>query len=173
MISIIAGKYKGHKLRDLKNLQIRPTQAKVRKSIFQILEPIKNLEVLDMYAGVGTLGIEALSRGATKVVFVEKDHRVVRILKKNLQLFDSANCEINFFDVIDYLNRINTPSFDLVFADPPYSEIKYENIRDRVAKILKPNGIFCMEMKKQNGDYSQCRVKYYGSTQVVFWKNSK
>ena len=73
MISVIAGKYKGRKLYGVKNLHVRPTQAKVRKSIFQILEPFHDLEVLDLYAGVGTLGIEAMSRGATRVVFVENN----------------------------------------------------------------------------------------------------
>ena len=62
MISIIAGKYKGRKLYDVKDLHVRPTQAKVRKSVFQILEPFDGMEVLDLYAGVGTLGIEAMSR---------------------------------------------------------------------------------------------------------------
>ena len=86
MISIIAGKYKGRKLYDLKNLHLRPTQAKVRKSVFQILEPFDDLEVLDLYAGVGTLGIEAISRGASRVVFVENNRRVFKVLQKNLEL---------------------------------------------------------------------------------------
>ena len=91
MISIIAGKYKGRKLHDLKNLHVRPTQAKVRKSVFQILEPFDGLEVLDLYAGVGTLGIEAISRGASRVVFVEKNRRVFKVLQKNLQLLEEIS----------------------------------------------------------------------------------
>ena len=87
MISIIAGKYKGRKLYDVKDLHVRPTQAKVRKSVFQILEPFDGMEVLDLYAGVGTLGIEAISRGANRVVFVEKNRRVFKVLKKNVELF--------------------------------------------------------------------------------------
>ena len=76
MISVIAGKYKGRKLYNVKDLHVRPTQAKVRKSVFQILEPFDGMEVLDLYSGVGTLGIEAISRGATRVVFVENNRRV-------------------------------------------------------------------------------------------------
>ena len=94
MISIIAGKYKGKKLYDVKNLHVRPTQAKVRKSVFQILEPFDGMEVLDLYAGVGTLGIEAMSRGASRAVFVEKNRRVFKVLKKNLDLFDSEKYNI-------------------------------------------------------------------------------
>ena len=98
MISIIAGKYKGRKLHDLKNLHVRPTQAKVRKSVFQILEPFDGLEVLDLYAGVGTLGIEAISRGASRVVFVEKNRRVFKVLQKNLQLLEENNWDLFLTD---------------------------------------------------------------------------
>ena len=136
MISIIAGKYKGHKLHHLKSLHVRPTQAKVRKSVFQILEPITDLKVLDIYAGIGSLGLEALSRGAESVVFVENDRKAFNTLKKNLQLFDSKKCEIFFLDAIKYLSIINKPYFDLVFADPPYNDANYEIIRDRAALVL-------------------------------------
>ena len=94
MTSVIAGKYKGRKLFDVKNLHVRPTQAKVRKSIFQILEPFDGLEVLDLYAGVGTLGIEAMSRGASRVVFVEKNRIVFKVLQKNIDLFESGNSKL-------------------------------------------------------------------------------
>ena len=86
MISVIAGKFKGRKLYNLKDLHLRPTQARVKKSIFQILEPFDGMEILDLYAGVGTLGIEAISRGASRAVFVEKDRRVYKILEKFLFL---------------------------------------------------------------------------------------
>ena len=72
MIQIISGKYKGRKLKQVPDKYVRPTQAVVRKSILQILEPFTNLNVLDLYAGVGTLGIEALSRGASSLTMVEK-----------------------------------------------------------------------------------------------------
>ena len=80
MLSLIAGKYKGKKLYQFSNTHVRPTQAIIRKSVFQILEPFDGLEVLDLYAGVGTLGFEALSRGAALAVFVERDRRVYKIL---------------------------------------------------------------------------------------------
>ena len=81
MLSLIAGKYKGKKLYQFSNTYVRPTQAKIRKSVFQILEPFDGLEVLDLYAGVGTLGFEALSRGAALAVFVERDRRAYKILE--------------------------------------------------------------------------------------------
>ena len=94
MISLIAGKYKGKKLYQFRSTHVRPTQAKIRKSVLQILEPFDGLDVLDLYAGVGTLGFEALSRGASRVVFVEKDRRVYKILEKNTALFHNEKFSI-------------------------------------------------------------------------------
>ncbi|SVE44124.1 uncharacterized protein METZ01_LOCUS496978, partial [marine metagenome] len=108
---------------DVKNLHVRPTQAKVRKSIFQILEPFDGLEVLDLYAGVGTLGIEAMSRGASRVVFVEKNRRVFKVLKKNIDLFEPENSKLILMDVKKYLVQVKTQQFDIILADPPYSEV--------------------------------------------------
>ena len=173
MISIISGKYKGRKLHQLKQLNIRPTQAKVRKSIFQILAPFEGLEILDLYAGVGTLGIEALSRGAASVVFVEKNRRASKILYKNLELISSTNTQIILSDALQYVKYINKPSFDIVFADPPYSNIDYNDYLNKIARILKPGGVFCMEMKKQNIDTSDVRIEYYGNTQVVLWNEKR
>ena len=84
MIKIISGKYRGRKLFEVPNLYVRPTQAVVRKSMMQILEPFENLEILDLYAGVGTLGIEAISRGASSLTAVEKNKLVLQTLTKNL-----------------------------------------------------------------------------------------
>ena len=103
MISVISGKYKGRRLYDVKNLHVRPTQAKVRKSVFQILEPFDGKEVLDLYAGVGTLGIEAMSRGASLVVFVEKNRRVSKVLKKNIELFCSEKSNIFLSDALQFV----------------------------------------------------------------------
>jgi len=170
MISVIAGKYKGRKLYDVKNLHVRPTQAKVRKSVFQILEPFDGMEILDLYAGVGTLGIEAMSRGASRVVFVEKNRRVFKILKKNIDLFDSKKCDLFLSDSLQFINRMKNQNYDIIFADPPYAEVSFQSVKAKVEKILKPEGIFCMEMKKEPIELPDVRVKHYGSTQVVFWR---
>ena len=170
MISIIAGKYKGRKLHDLKNLHIHPTQAKVRKSVFQILEPFDGLEVLDLYAGVGTLGIEAISRGASRVVFVEKNRRVFKVLQKNLQLLEENNWDLFLTDSMQFLTRAKNHHFDIIFADPPYTEVSFKSIKNKIHNMLNPDGIFCMEMKREPIDEENIRVKHYGSTQVVFWR---
>ena len=170
MISLIAGKYKGKKLYHFNNIHVRPTQSKIRKSVFQILEPFDGLEVLDLYAGVGTLGFEALSRGAACAVFVEKDRRVYKILEKNTNLFPSEKMRLHLCDALQFISRSHSDQFDIILADPPYTMTDFQNLKENVQNCLKPNCIFCMEMKKQDIDNSPARIKYFGSTQVVFWK---
>ena len=172
MISIIAGKYKGRKLYDAKDLHMRPTQANVRKSVFQILEPFNGMDVLDLYAGVGTFGIEAMSRGANRVVFVERNRRVFKVLKKNIVLFESDQCDLFLTDALQFLNRVKNQYFDIIFADPPYTKVSFHSIKEKVESILNPDGIFCMEMKKESIDEPNIRVKHYGNTQMVFWSSA-
>ena len=170
MISLISGKYKGKKLYQFSNIHVRPTQAKIRKSVFQILEPFDDLEVLDLYAGVGTLGFESLSRGASRAVFVEKDLFVYKILEKNTALFSSEKVSLHLCDAVEFISGIQSERFDIIFADPPYTMTNFQHLKEKVQNCLKPNGIFCMEMKKQDIYESHARIKYYGNTQVVFWK---
>ena len=170
MISLISGKYKGKKLNQFGKIPVRPTQAKIRKSVFQILEPFDGLEVLDLYAGVGTLGFEALSRGANRVVFVEQDRQVYKILEKNTALFDNENMKLYMNDAIKFVSHCHNEKFDIIFADPPYTLTNFHQLKEKVKNCLKPDGTFCMEMKKQNVDISHTRIRYYGNTQVVFWK---
>ena len=172
MISIIAGKYKGRKLYDLKDLHVRPTQANVRKSVCQILEPFNGMDVLDLYAGVGTLGIEAMSRGATRDVFVEKNRRVFKVLKKNIELLESDQYDLFLNDALQFLNRTKNQYFDIIFADPPYTKVSFHKIKEKVKNTLKPGGILCMEMKKEPINEPNIRVKHYGNTQMVFWSSA-
>ena len=92
-------------------------------------------------------------------------------LQKNLRLFDVENYEIFLGDAIQFISYIRLATFDIIFADPPYGKIDYEKIKDHIEKIIKPGGVFCMEMKKQAIDTPNVRIKYYGNTQVVFWKS--
>ena len=172
MISIIAGKYKGRKLTQVPDTFIRPTQAKVRKSVFQILEPFQGLKILDLYAGVGTLGIEALSRGAEKVVFVENNRRVFKALEKNAGFFKGEKIKLHLTDVELFLTR-NMENYDIIFADPPYAKVNYSDLKIKVADKLIRGGIFCMEMKRETLNDENIRIKNYGSTQVVFWQRAE
>lgn len=172
MIHIISGKYKGRKFSEGNIPGVRPTLARVKKSVMQILEPFEGKSVLDLFSGVGTMGIEALSRGADSVSFVENDLRTVQILKKNTYLICQGDqFQIMRMDVSKYLSGCHE-QFDIVFADPPYGQVEFKKLLDEVKPVLSENGTFCMEMRKSKLDGNHYRVKHYGKTQVVFWKKA-
>ena len=171
MINIIAGKYKGRKLSYFNNNSVRPTQAKVRKSIFDILGPLDGMRVLDLYSGVGSLGIESLSRGACHLTAVENNSKVFKILLNNINTVCSEDdIKLHRMDVDKFLT-INNYKFDIIFADPPYNELNFFDIKESISNFLNEDGTFCMEMKKTKtlefGD--KIRIKKYGNTQVAFW----
>ena len=172
MIKVIAGKYKGRKLSYINNTNVRPTQAKVKKSIFDILGPLNNKKVLDLYSGVGGFGIESLSRGASHLTAVENNPSVFKILLKNIDnICKEDEVKLHRMTVDKFLN-MNNKKFDIIFADPPYGDFDFFEIKESISNILSLNGLFCMEMKKTK--LLECndniRVKYYGNTQVIFWQ---
>ena len=174
MIKVISGDLKGRKLSYINIDNVRPTQAKIRKSIMDSIRVFENKTVLDLFSGVGTLGIEALSRGANSVKFVDNNIKVINILKKNIELLDIIDkCSIVKYDVINYLKNEKN-SFDIIFADPPYGKYKFEELYPLVSSLLNKNGLFCFESNKYNifdEDIKNLRIKKYGSIQVVFWEN--
>jgi len=170
MITIISGKYRGRKLAGLKSSKVRPTLARVRKSMLQILEPFHGKKVLDLYSGVGTLGIEALSRGAESLTTIEKDYQVYNTLERNIITLCSAD-DTNLIrgDVNYYLNN-SEETFDIIIADPPYRTVEFNEMKEKVKHLLEEGGVFCMEMKKTYLEEENIRIKTYGKTQVVFWR---
>ena len=172
MIKIIAGEFKGRKLNNLKIDALRPTQAKVRKSIMDSIRDFNNKVVLDLFAGIGTLGIEAISRGAKEVRFVERNSRIVKVLDKNLNMLSLSNkTEIVKKDVMSFLKRHNQ-KYDIVFADPPYRKYSFYDLYPTVSNIMNSNGVFCYESEIQSiANNDSLRIKKYGKTQVVLWRN--
>ena len=171
MIKILSGIYKGRNLKNIKIKNIRPTQSRVKKSMMDKLMPFNNKTILDLFAGVGTLGIEAISRGAKSVCFVEKNLNVIKLLKKNLDMLSiNENCQIRVSDGIDYL-KFSNERFDVIFADPPYYKYDFIDLIHLVTPLLLPGGIFCFESEKKNIETDlDVEVKKYGGTQVVFWR---
>jgi len=170
MIQIISGKYKGRKLKQVPDKYVRPTQAVVRKSILQILEPFTNLNVLDLYAGVGTLGIEALSRGASSLTMVEKNKLVFRVLEENINMIGAGSVVRLECKDVDFFLKNENDTYDVIFADPPYSMSNHEDLRGKVKCLLNPNGVFCMEMKKTSINNEGVRLKTFGNKQVAIWR---
>jgi len=170
MSTIIAGKYKGRNIRINKLKNVRPTLAKVKKSIFQILEPIKNKKVLDLYSGTGSIGLEFLSRGAKNVIMVEKSRKLISLLKKNItSIHLEDNYDIICKDAIRFL-KSNSNMFDIIFADPPYNTMEFSDLKSMVELSLVNGGVFCMEMKKNKIIDDSIDVRVYGNTQVAIWK---
>ncbi len=172
MISIIGGKLKGRKLNSIKINSVRPTQAKIRKSIMDIIYDFENKAVLDLYSGFGTLGIECLSRGAKSVDFVEKDYKVIKVLRQNVDSLGlHSRCSIFKSCVLDFLNKSNN-KYDIIFADPPYETCDFTIILSEVKNKLNLGGIFCFESNKLDSVTDEAvRVKIYGDTQITFWEN--
>lgn len=120
---IIAGQYKGRRLGAVKNAPVRPTADKTREAVFSILGGlVEDALVLDLFAGTGALGLESLSRGAAKAVFVDSNRESIALLRQNIKLLGAENtATVLLRDVLrpGSLSGLEGP-FDLVFADPPY-----------------------------------------------------
>ena len=134
---IISGKYKGN-LVSFSADHIRPTTDRVKESLFNILQgQIEGAKVLDLFSGTGSLGIECLSRGASEVLFIEKNSKSLRILRENLQKLKVDDpFSIVQKDVISFLKSYSGPGFDLIFADPPFTEEMADEVMESLSKTL-------------------------------------
>lgn len=121
---IISGKYKGHPLVSFHASHIRPTTDRVKESLFNIWRnEIEGARVLDLFSGTGSLGLEALSRGAASVHFVDAHPKSIQILRQNLaKLKVSEEHRVQTQDVFQFLKKYNEAAFDLIFIDPPFTE---------------------------------------------------
>jgi 16S rRNA (guanine966-N2)-methyltransferase len=133
-VRIVAGAYGGRRIEAPRGRATRPTSDRVREALFSILGPIDGLRVLDLFAGSGALGIEALSRGAADAVFVDSDARAVAAVRRNLGAI-GIEASVHRRDAFAWL-RDAGDTFDLVFADPPYSSAG--RIAGRLSELLPP-----------------------------------
>jgi 16S rRNA (guanine966-N2)-methyltransferase len=129
---IIAGSRKGHTIAAPPGRNTRPTSDRVRENVFNILGPLDDAEVLDLYAGSGALGLEALSRGAARVVFVENDREAAKAIEGNLDKLRLRGTVLRQ-DVAAVL-RADKRKYDLVLVDPPYE--MYTDIEPQLARFL-------------------------------------
>jgi 16S rRNA (guanine966-N2)-methyltransferase len=117
-VRVVAGEFKGRRLHAPAGSRTRPTADRVREAVFSMLGDLRGARVLDLYAGSGALGIEALSRGARLAVFVERDRRALAAIRRNLDAV-GADATVLARDVLLVLGEERGP-YDLVFCDPPY-----------------------------------------------------
>lgn len=163
---------------------IRPTQDRVREALFNILAPeIAGADFLDLFAGSGAVGIEALSRGVKSVVFVERERRHLAVLKGNLgalRLADDPRCVLVTADAYRYLSAYSGAGFSIVFADPPYAlgeERGYAAVLATLAErgVVRPNGLFIAEMtaaqrSEETPGWELLRDRTYGKTRICIWR---
>ena len=138
MIRIIAGEYRGRKLKVLKGMDIRPSSDQLREGLFNMLSSLADfgkMIFLDLYAGTGALGLEALSRGAKKVIFIEASRKNMSVLKQNIEsISPGQNCfELTQDSSAQWLSGFVDPGHPcVVFLDPPFSGNEYELILNKL-----------------------------------------
>ena len=147
---VIAGLYRGRRLVAPPGQATRPTSDRVREALFSILGAIDGARVLDLYAGSGALGIEALSRGAAEAVFVDSDPRAVKAIEDNLAKL-GASSRVHRRDVPAWLKAADG-TFDLVFVDPPYSSARQTGARldELLPPLLTETSLTVTESDKRN-----------------------
>jgi 16S rRNA (guanine(966)-N(2))-methyltransferase RsmD len=143
---VIAGRYKGRRLKTPTWKGLRPTSDKLRETLFNILAPrIEGARVLDGYAGTGAVGLEAMSRGAAHVTFVERDRRASALIAENVRMCDAdAVYTIETGDVAALL-RTRPAAFDVIWLDPPYAGDDSVAALDAAAGALAPGGVVVLE----------------------------
>jgi len=170
---VIAGIYRSRILKSLKGLELRPTSDRLRETLFNVLAPrIAGARFLDLFAGTGAVGIEALSRGASEVVFIEKHARAAALIRKNLDSLGIRSGATVFamdalrgLEKLAALSKSGSAPFDLIFLDPPYiAAEEYSRVLEFLgsADLLAPDGIVIAEHRR-NFDVreAQCELRRF------------
>jgi 16S rRNA (guanine966-N2)-methyltransferase len=143
---IIAGTHRGSRIAAPKGLDTRPTGDRVREAAFNLIGPVEDATVLDLFAGSGAMGLEALSRGAASVTFVESDRAACRTIAENLERLRMTGARITCGDAIWAL-RQDSRRYDLVLVDPPYeawAELE-PRLAEHLPRALEPDGLLVVE----------------------------
>ena len=181
---IISGSSRGKKIFIPKDNKTRPLRDMVKESIFNLIKHSKNIRlniensnILDLFSGSGSFGLECISRGAKKVTFIENYPSILSILKKNINLLDAVTStyiiEKNCFDILKSKKFLNS-TFDIIFLDPPFKERRIGLLLQRIKEIniLKENGIIILhKSKKDNEDLNEnlniIDQRTYGISKII------
>ena len=185
---ITGGEFGGRNLKVPKSDAIRPTQDRVREALFNMIQfEVPGSDFLDLFAGSGAVGIEALSRGAKSATFVESNRRHMPVLLENLRLVSPAGGpQLNFStvlaDVYRWIASYSGPGFSIVFADPPYAlgeERGYASVLATLAErgVVRPGGLFIAEMTavqkaEETPGWELVRDRTYGKTRLCLWRRT-
>ncbi|MEZ4446742.1 MAG: 16S rRNA (guanine(966)-N(2))-methyltransferase RsmD [Polyangiaceae bacterium] len=180
---VIAGAFRGRRLVAPRGDDTRPTSDRVKEAVFSILGDLRGAKVADLYAGSGALGIEALSRGAAEVVFVERARPALRALGQNLQAVGAAERAVVVPTSLARAQealRARGP-FDLIFADPPYAEVAAGLVRELtpLGDLWVPDGVFVLEHASADEPpelgalgLEHEDLRRYGTTSVSFYRRA-
>jgi len=180
---IISGEYRGRILKSPSDYKTRPTSDRLRESLFSILNPLitEETQFLDLCAGTGAVGIEALSRGAGFTGFVEKSRRVCALIEENLDLLQISEAKTEVINITaeKFASRESEKSWNIVFFDPPYQNnygIVLYNFGENDSKLLQPDGIFIAQhhfkavLPETVGEMRRWRTMKQGETQLSFYE---
>ena len=196
---ITGGEFGGRSLKVPKTDAIRPTQDRVREAVFNIIQfEIAGADFLDLFAGSGAVGLEALSRGAKSVTFVERERRHLAVLKENVDLIVGRtgvppvqtgkmpvlpDVSVVSADAYRWLSAYSGPGFTIGFADPPYAlgeEKGYASVLATMAErnVIRPGGLFIAEMTavqkaEETPGWELIRDRTYGKTRLCIWSRMK
>ena len=176
---VITGKARGINLKTPEGMQTRPTTDRVKEALFSVIQfDVPAAKVLDLFGGTGQLGIEALSRGAKRAVFVDESEKACKLIRENLRRTRlEQEGTVLRSDYLAYLGRC-TEKFDIILLDPPYAEVFLENALKRITEIdiLETGGIIVTERpvgKELPYDfegYTRSKDYKYGNTLITLYR---
>lgn len=179
---IVAGEYRGRRLHTPRGTQIRPTTDRVREAIFSMIAPrVDEARVLDLFAGTGALGLEALSRGAAQAFFVDRSPDAIRLINANIELCKAQHrAKVLQGPAIQVLERLarQEESFNLIFMDPPYGKGHVEETLLHLSGVAYVETLVIAEhdvrdiLPERQGDWVRTRERRYGDTAISFFLNN-
>lgn len=174
---IIAGAHRGRRLATPDWPGLRPTSDRLRETLFNVLAPeVKGSRVLDVYAGTGAVGLEAHSRGAAAVTFIERDRRAVALLRRNAAQCDADACAIVAREAVEALRMALPGPFDIVFLDPPYADPSRDAALPLAASHVAAGGVLVLEHATREaapttaGPLVRTRTLRQGDSSLTFYR---
>ena len=177
---ITGGIHRGRLLKVPEGIEVRPTQDRVREALFNILmHDIAGARFLDLFAGSGAVGLEAISRGAASATFVELNARHISFIKANAAMLKLAP-QIVQADAYRYISEFAGSPFDIAYADPPYALGEEKGFQEMIKalaarNVIRPGGLFiaettCRAAIDETLGWDLCRDREYGKSRLLIWK---
>jgi 16S rRNA (guanine966-N2)-methyltransferase len=173
-VRIVAGSRKGHRIDAPKGVVTRPTGDRVREAVFSMVGPLDGASVIDLFAGSGAMGLEALSRGAAKAVFVENDRQACRVIQRNLERLRFTGADVRCEDAAAAVRaeRARGRRYDLILVDAPYHEWeRYETVLgELLPDVLGDDGLVVVETESRTEPHlplDPVTTRRYGSARIT------